>query len=58
MGYLRPTHSRGLDRCRRAKWKHGWYSATSVEQRREVRQMLRQIRMDYLQLMKEIKDMV
>jgi hypothetical protein len=52
-----PTNSEGLDRYRRANWKHGWYSATLVEQCREIRKMLRQIRMDHLQLMKEIKEM-
>ena len=39
-----PRTSEGLERCRIANWKHGWYSAIAVQQRREVRKMLRQMR--------------
>ena len=34
----------GLERCRRANWKHGRYSAAAMEQERQLRRMLRQMR--------------
>jgi hypothetical protein len=55
-GSTGPRTPEGLERCRRANWKHGWYSAAAVEQRREVRKMLRQMRMDHLQLLEEMND--
>ena len=49
-----PRTPEGLARCRSANWKHGKYSAEAVEQRLEVRKMLRQMRMDHLQLLEEM----
>ena len=49
-----PRTSEGLERSRRANWKHGGYSATALEQGREFRKLLRQMRMDHIQLKREI----
>jgi hypothetical protein len=37
--------SEGLERSRRANWKHGDYSADAIEERREARLTLRVMRM-------------
>ena len=31
----------GLERCRKANWKHGWYSQQSLAERRQVRELMR-----------------
>ena len=49
-----PRTPQGLERCQRANWKHGRYSAAAIEQSREIRKMLRQMRMDHLQLLEEM----
>src|SRR5438270_619007 len=36
-----PRTAEGLERCRRAKWKHGSYCKQTLEQRRRVRELLR-----------------
>src|ERR1035438_1829524 len=50
-----PRTPQGLERCRSANWKHGRYSATAIEQNREVRKMLRQMREDHLRLLEEMR---
>jgi hypothetical protein len=49
-----PRTPQGLERCRNANWKHGRYSAAAIEQGRELRKMLRQMRMDHIQLLEEM----
>jgi hypothetical protein len=40
-----PMTCEGLERSRRANWKHGDYSADAIEERREARLTLRVMRM-------------
>ena len=35
-----PRTAEGLDRCRRAKWKHGMYSKEALASQRLIRQLL------------------
>jgi cell division septum initiation protein DivIVA len=37
-----------------ANWKHGRYSATEIERNRELRKMLRQMRIDHRRLLEEM----
>ena len=39
-----PRTPEGLERSRKARWKHGRYSAKSIEDRRELRALLRHVR--------------
>ena len=36
-----PRTAEGLERCRRTKWKHGWYSKEALADRRGLRKLLR-----------------
>ena len=36
-----PRTAEGLERCRRANWKHGSYSKQALERRKRVRELLR-----------------
>jgi hypothetical protein len=38
-----PATPEGLERWRRARWKHGWYSRGAVEQRRAERMQARDL---------------
>jgi hypothetical protein len=40
----RTAHSRGLARSRRARWKHGLYSAEALAEQKRVRDLLAQSR--------------
>ena len=40
-----PRTLEGLERCRRAKWKHGRRSAESISERKEVAEIRRAIRL-------------
>ena len=48
-----PRTPDGLERCRRANWKHGRYSAAAMERERQLRGMLRQMRTAFNQLKKK-----
>ena len=39
-----PRMPEGLERSRKARWKHGRYSAKAIEDRRELRALLRHVR--------------
>ena len=36
-----PRTAEGLERCRTANWKHGFYSKQSLAERRQVRELIR-----------------
>jgi hypothetical protein len=40
----RPAHAGRLERSRKARWKHGRYSAKVIQERRELRALLRHVR--------------
>jgi hypothetical protein len=40
-----PTTPEGLERCRKANWRHGYYSAEAVAERRYIAQLLRESRL-------------
>jgi hypothetical protein len=46
-----PRTAEGLERCRQAKWKHGWYSQQALAERRRVRELMR----TSAQLLQEIR---
>jgi hypothetical protein len=37
-----PRTKEGLERSRKANWKHGYYSAEAIAERQEIRELLRQ----------------
>ena len=39
-----PRTPEGLERCRRANWKHGRRSREAIEERRQARELIRGIR--------------
>ena len=39
-----PRTPEGLERSRKARWKHGRYSAKAIQDRRELRALLRHVR--------------
>jgi len=50
-----PRTPEGLERSRKANWKHGYYSAKSISQRWYIRQLLRENQETVLQLERAIK---
>src|SRR5438552_2768228 len=45
-----PRTPEGLERCRQANWKHGGYSTEAIQQRRDFRQWMIQMRKTLTQL--------
>lgn len=49
-----PKTQEGIERIRRAKWKHGRYSKAAIEDKRNLRKMLKEAWM-VLQVLKDIE---
>ncbi len=43
-----PRTPEGLERSRKANWKHGRYSQEAIEERRRVRQLIKELRENIL----------
>ena len=52
-----PRTAEGLERCQKANWKHGEYSAAHKASRREIRQFVRQCRKRRLRQFARVKQM-
>jgi hypothetical protein len=53
-----PRTPEGLERSRKANWKHGHYSAKSIAERKIIRRLLRQSRETLKQVEKNVKSRV
>jgi hypothetical protein len=53
-----PRTPEGLERSRKANWKHGYYSAESINMRRYTRQLLRDSRETLEQVEKKVESSV
>ena len=51
-----PRTPEGLERSRKANWKHGHYSAESIAARRYMRQLLRESRDTIEQVERDVED--
>ena len=50
-----PRTAAGQERCRRANWKHGAFSAGTKAARRQLRARLRNLRIETAQLARDLK---
>jgi len=53
-----PKTPEGQERCRKANWKHGWFSEIEKAEQRSQRMAQRQFRLAWRQELAEIRDLV